>query len=145
MFKPIRSVVETIVKRAPFCIPTCSLRLVLSFLSGPLHGHGKWCCSILVPMCEIRWWFDCDWDYSAELSISVKSYCRWYPFFRKTQLIVHSLHHKHCARSPLVPLINSRLIDISTHYLLRSGSQHCLLPARTDRFSKFVAIKFKPG
>ena len=35
MFKPISSVVETIVKMAPFCIPTCSFRLVL-FLSGPL-------------------------------------------------------------------------------------------------------------
>ena len=36
MFKPIISVVETIVKLALFCIPTFLLRLVLSFLSGPL-------------------------------------------------------------------------------------------------------------
>ena len=35
MFKPIRNVVETIVKLAPFCIPTCSLCLALSFF-GPL-------------------------------------------------------------------------------------------------------------
>ena len=35
MFKPIISVVETIVKLALFCIPTFSLRLVLSSLSGP--------------------------------------------------------------------------------------------------------------
>ena len=33
MFKPIRSVVETIVKLAPLCILACSLHLVLSFLS----------------------------------------------------------------------------------------------------------------
>ena len=42
MFKPIRSVVETIVKIAPFCILTRSLRLVLSSLSGPLL-NGKVC------------------------------------------------------------------------------------------------------
>ena len=30
MFKPIRTIVETIVKLATFCIPTCSLRF------GPL-------------------------------------------------------------------------------------------------------------
>ena len=46
---------------------------------------------------------------------------------------------------PLNPLINSKLIDIPAHYSLRSGSQHRLLPKRTDRFSKFVTIKFKPG
>ena len=37
MFKPIRSVTETIVKLAPFFILMCSLRLVLSFLFGPLN------------------------------------------------------------------------------------------------------------
>ena len=31
LFKPIRRIVETIVKLTPFCFPTCSLRLVLSF------------------------------------------------------------------------------------------------------------------
>ena len=36
MFKPIRSVVEKIVKFAHICILMCSLRLVLSFLSWPL-------------------------------------------------------------------------------------------------------------
>ena len=36
MYKPIRSVVEKTVKLADFCIPMCSLRLVLSFLSWPL-------------------------------------------------------------------------------------------------------------
>ena len=36
MFKPIKSIVETIAKLSPFCIPMCSLRLVLSFLCGPL-------------------------------------------------------------------------------------------------------------
>ena len=46
---------------------------------------------------------------------------------------------------PLYPLINSRLIDIPAHCSLISGSQHRLLPTRTDRFSKFVTIKFKPG
>ena len=46
---------------------------------------------------------------------------------------------------PLYPLINSRLIDIPAHYSLRSGSQHRLLPTRTDRFSKFVTMRFKPG
>ena len=34
--KPIRSVVEAIVKLASFRIQTCSLRLVLSFLSESL-------------------------------------------------------------------------------------------------------------
>ena len=39
MFKPIRSVVETIEKIAPFCIPTCSLRLVFSsYLDHYLNG-----------------------------------------------------------------------------------------------------------
>ena len=46
---------------------------------------------------------------------------------------------------PLYPLINSTLIDISVHYSLTSGSQYRLLPARIDKFSKFVTIKFKPG
>ena len=36
-FKPIRTLVETIVKLAPFCIPTCWLRLVLSFSSGSFY------------------------------------------------------------------------------------------------------------
>ena len=31
----VQAVEETIVKLAPFCIPMCSLWLVLSFLSGP--------------------------------------------------------------------------------------------------------------
>ena len=33
---------------------------------------------------------------------------------------------------PLYPLINSRIIDISAHYSLRSGSKYRLLPARSD-------------
>ena len=33
MFKPIRSVVETVVKLAPLCILACFLHLVLFFLS----------------------------------------------------------------------------------------------------------------
>ena len=35
MFKPIRTIVETRVKLATFCILTCSLHFGLSFLSGP--------------------------------------------------------------------------------------------------------------
>ena len=46
---------------------------------------------------------------------------------------------------PLYPVINSRLVDISAHHSLRSGSRYRLLPARTDRFSKFVTIEFMPG
>ena len=42
MFKPIRSVVETIkVKLDRFCIPTCSLRLVLSFSSESLLNTDR--------------------------------------------------------------------------------------------------------
>ena len=36
LFKPNRSIAQTIVKLAPSCIPTCSKPLLLSFLSGPL-------------------------------------------------------------------------------------------------------------
>ena len=46
---------------------------------------------------------------------------------------------------PLYPLINGRLIDIPVHYSLRSGRQHRLLHTRTDRLSRFVTTKFKPG
>ena len=35
-FEPIRRILETSVKLPPFCILTCSLRLVFSFLSGQL-------------------------------------------------------------------------------------------------------------
>ena len=35
-FAVFRNIVEAVVKLAPFCISTCSLCLVLSFLSGPL-------------------------------------------------------------------------------------------------------------
>ena len=35
-FFVFRNIVEAVVKLAPFCIPTCSLCLVLSFLCGPL-------------------------------------------------------------------------------------------------------------
>ena len=35
----VQAVEEAIVKLAPFCIPMCSLWLVLSFLSGPSLDH----------------------------------------------------------------------------------------------------------
>ena len=35
-FAVFRNIVEAVVKLAPFCIPTCSLCLVLFVLSGPL-------------------------------------------------------------------------------------------------------------
>ena len=47
LFKPIRSIVQTIVKLEPFCIPKCSSPLWLSSLSGPLlnfqgrNGRGS--------------------------------------------------------------------------------------------------------
>ena len=52
LFKPIRSIVKTIVKLAPFCIPTCSMPLLLSILSGPLLNYFTISLRVAVPTPE---------------------------------------------------------------------------------------------
>ena len=46
-------------------------------------------------------------------------------------------------RNPLYPLINNRVVPISTSVCLRSGSSSRSMAARTERFSNFVSVKYQ--
>ena len=51
---------------------------------------------------------------------------------------INSLPEDH----PVKKIIYARTVDIPQHYELRSNASRCLAPARTNRLSQFVSVKY---